>query len=40
MDAEEMQALAQLLSVLARHPNVKCQTMQSLAAAQTTNLFV
>jgi predicted glycosyltransferase len=33
MDAEEMQALAQLLSVLARHPNVKCHTMQSLAAA-------
>jgi len=40
MDAEEMQALAQLLSVLARHPNVKCHTMQSLAAAQITNLFV
>ena len=33
MDAEEMQALAQLLSVLARHPNAECRTMQSLAAA-------
>jgi len=33
MDAEEMQALAQLLSVLARHPNTECRTMQSLAAA-------
>jgi hypothetical protein len=33
MDAEEMQALAELLSVLARHPNVKCHTMRSLAAA-------
>jgi len=32
MDAEEMQALAQLLSLLARHPNVNCRTMQSLAA--------
>ena len=32
MDSEEMQALAQLLSLLARHPNAKCQTMQSLAA--------
>jgi len=40
MDAEEMQELAQLLSVLARHPNANCQTMQALAAAQTTNLFV
>lgn len=35
MDAEEMQALAELLSLLARHPNVNCQTMQSLAAAQS-----
>lgn len=35
MDADEMQALAQLLSLLARHPNVNCQTMQSLAAAQS-----
>jgi predicted glycosyltransferase len=33
MDAEEMQALAQLLSVLARHPNAKCHTMRALAAA-------
>ena len=33
MDAEEMQALAQLLSVLARHPNAEGRTMQSLAAA-------
>ncbi|HET9164893.1 MAG TPA: glycosyltransferase, partial [Candidatus Angelobacter sp.] len=33
MDAEEMQALAQLLSVLAHHPNAKCHTMQALAAA-------
>lgn len=39
MDAEEMQALAQLLSLLARHPNAGCQTMQSIAAAQSTNLF-
>jgi predicted glycosyltransferase len=40
MDAEEMQALAQLLSVLARHPNANCRTMQALAVAQTTNLSV
>ena len=40
MDAEEMQALAQLLSVLARHPNAKCRNMRALAVAQTTNLFV
>jgi predicted glycosyltransferase len=33
MDAEEMQALAQLLSLLARHPKVKCHTMRALAAA-------
>jgi hypothetical protein len=33
MDAEEMQALAQLLSLLARHPHAECRTMQSLAAA-------
>jgi hypothetical protein len=33
MDVDEMQALAQLLSVLARHPNVKCHTMRALAAA-------
>ncbi len=33
MDAEEMQALAQLLSLLARHPNAECRTMKSLAAA-------
>ena len=32
MDGEEMQALAQLLSVLARHRNANCQTIQSLAA--------
>jgi predicted glycosyltransferase len=32
MDGEEMQALAELLSVLARHRNANCQTMQSLAA--------
>jgi predicted glycosyltransferase len=40
MDAEEALALAQLLSVLARHPNAKCCNMQALAAAQITNLFV
>jgi predicted glycosyltransferase len=40
MDAEEMQVLAQLLSVLARHPNANCRTMQALAVAQTTNLSV
>jgi predicted glycosyltransferase len=40
MNAEEMQALAQLLSVLARHPNAECRTMQALAVAQTTNLSV
>jgi predicted glycosyltransferase len=40
MDAEEMQALAQLLSLLARHPNAKCHTMGALAAAEITNLFV
>jgi hypothetical protein len=40
MDAEEMQALAQLLSVLARHPNANCRTMQALAVAQATNLSV
>lgn len=33
MDADEMQALAQLLSVLARHPNAKCHTMREVAAA-------
>jgi predicted glycosyltransferase len=33
MDAEEMRELAQLLSVLARHPNVKCHTMREVAAA-------
>jgi len=33
MDAEEMQALAQLLSVLARHSNATCHTMRALAAA-------
>ena len=33
MDAEEMQALAQLLSLTARHANAECCTMQSLAAA-------
>jgi hypothetical protein len=38
-DAGEMQELAQLLSLLARHPNANCQTMQSLAAAHT-NLLV
>jgi hypothetical protein len=35
MDAGEMQTLAQLLSLLARHPNANCQRMQSLAAAQS-----
>jgi predicted glycosyltransferase len=40
MNAEEMQALAQLLSVLARHPNANCRTMQALAVAQATNLSV
>jgi predicted glycosyltransferase len=40
MDAEEMQALAQLLSVLARHRNANCRTMQALAAEQITNLSV
>jgi len=35
MDANEMQALAQLLSLLARHSNAGCQTMQSLAAGQS-----
>ncbi|HKR96979.1 MAG TPA: glycosyltransferase [Candidatus Angelobacter sp.] len=40
MDAEEMLGLAQLLSVLARHANAKCQTMRALAAAEITNLFV
>jgi hypothetical protein len=39
MDADEMRALAQLLSLLARHSNANCQTMQSLAAAHT-NLLV
>jgi hypothetical protein len=39
MDADEMQALAQLLSLLARHSNPDCQTMQSLAAAQISNLL-
>jgi predicted glycosyltransferase len=39
MDAEEMQALAQLLSLLARHSNANCRTMQSFAAAQVSNLF-
>jgi predicted glycosyltransferase len=33
MDAEEMQALAQVLSLLARHSNAKCHTMGALAAA-------
>ena len=33
MDADEMQGLAQLLSVLARHANTKCRTMQSFIAA-------
>jgi predicted glycosyltransferase len=33
MDADEMQALAQLLSVLASHANANCRTMQSLIAA-------
>lgn len=33
MDAEEMQALAQLLSLTARHAKAECCTMQSLAAA-------
>jgi predicted glycosyltransferase len=33
MDAEEMQALAQLFSLLARHPNAKCHTMREVAAA-------
>jgi len=33
MDVEETQALAQLLSVLARHPNAKCHTMRAMAAA-------
>jgi hypothetical protein len=33
MDTDEMQALAQLLSVLARHANTTCRTMQSLIAA-------
>jgi len=40
MNAEEMLALAQLLSVLARHPNANCRTMQALAVAQATNLSV
>jgi predicted glycosyltransferase len=40
MNAEEMQALTQLLSVLARHPNANCRTMQALAVAQATNLSV
>jgi predicted glycosyltransferase/predicted deacetylase len=40
MGAEEMQALAQLLSVMASHPNAKCHTMQALAMAQTANLIV
>jgi len=35
MDADEMQALAQLLSLLARYSNANCQTMQSLVAAQS-----
>jgi predicted glycosyltransferase len=39
MDAEEMQALAPLLSVLAHHPNATCRTMQALAVGQTTNLL-
>jgi predicted glycosyltransferase len=39
MDADEMQALAQLLSLLARHSNADCQTMQSLAEAQISNLL-
>jgi predicted glycosyltransferase len=38
MDADEMQALAQLLSLLAHHSNADCQMMQSLAAAQISNL--
>jgi predicted glycosyltransferase len=33
MDADEMQALAQLLSVMALHANANCRTMQSLIAA-------
>jgi predicted glycosyltransferase len=33
MDAEEMQTLAQLLSLMARHAKAECCTMQSLAAA-------
>ena len=40
MDAEEMQALAQLLSLLARHSNASCRTMQSLAMAENTTQFV
>jgi predicted glycosyltransferase len=40
MDAEEMQALAQLLSVMARHAKAKCCNMQALAAAQITNMVV
>jgi len=39
MDAGEMQALAQLLSLLALHPNANCQMMQSLTGAQITNLL-
>jgi hypothetical protein len=38
MDAEEMQALAQLLSLLARHSNACCQTMQALAAQAKAGL--
>jgi predicted glycosyltransferase len=33
MDADEMQAMAELLCLLASHPNADCRTMQSLAAA-------
>ncbi len=40
MDAEEMQELAQLLSVLARHAKAKCSTMRALAAAEITNQFI
>jgi len=40
MDVEEMQGLAQLLSVLSRHANARCHTMRALAAAEITHLFV
>jgi hypothetical protein len=33
MDGDEMQAMAELLCLLASHPNADCRTMQSLAAA-------